>query len=189
MPSESVLFLNTHLVPTIDLFFGLGTSFQTSFLSNSFSSSCIAVTQSASLSASSTFLGSSFDRKLWYKHSFWVALLVFTPASGSPIIKSGVWLLDHFLAGGKLFLELDASPGLRLSSREPVSVETPPEMLLSLSEIPSELAPESVSDVFSPSEFWIILVWEESRCCSPSTVASSRFSTGFKGISGSDIPS
>ena len=54
-PSESVLFLNTHFVPTIDLFFGLGTSFQTSFLSNSFISYHITVTQSTFLSTSSTF--------------------------------------------------------------------------------------------------------------------------------------
>lgn len=108
MPSLSVLFLNTHLVPIIDLPFGLSTRVHTLFLSNSSSSSCIAGIQSASSRASFTFFGSIWDRKQWYKHAFAVNLLVFTPLSGSPIIKYGGWLFLHLLASVSRLLESDA---------------------------------------------------------------------------------
>jgi hypothetical protein len=59
---SSCLLRNTHFVPTT-FWLGCGTKCHTSFLVNLLSSSCIATTQSGSLSASSIMYGSIEDTK------------------------------------------------------------------------------------------------------------------------------
>ena len=128
MPFSSILFLNTHLVSIRFFPLGLGTSFQTLFLSNWFSSSCIAKIQSRSNKASSTFFGSSLKRKLLYRHSSWFSLLVWTLEETSPIMSSNGWSFVHFLCWGRLALDEEASL-LSWCVIEFWLLETPPEFV------------------------------------------------------------
>ena len=105
--SSSSFFLNTHQMPITVLSFVLGISFSVICLSIRLSSSCFAITQSGSIRASSTFLGSSSDRNPKIKHSFSVAPIVTHP-SGSPRTKSQGWSLLHTLSLGRFILEVSS---------------------------------------------------------------------------------
>ena len=127
--SSSSFFLNTHQMPIAVLSFVLGISFSVICLSIWLSSSCFAITQSGSIRASSTFLGSSSDRNPRIEHSFSVAPIVTHP-SGSPRIKSQGWSLLHTLSLGRFILEVSSDFASRcwLWLLDPSSA--PPEMLL-----------------------------------------------------------
>ena len=127
--SSSSFFLNTHQMPIAVLSFVLGISFSVICLSIRLSSSCFAITQSGSIRASSTFLGSSSDRNPRIEHSFSVAPIVTHP-SGSPRIKSQGWSLLHTLSLGRFILEVSSDFASRcwLWLLDPSSA--PPEMLL-----------------------------------------------------------
>src|SRR6266498_3494619 len=85
----SSLFLNTHLVLMMFLPFGLSTSSHTSFLVKLFNSSCIAMTQSYSCKASSTFLGSIQETKATcLQKDAWYQERVFTPWERLPMMRS-----------------------------------------------------------------------------------------------------
>src|SRR3954454_1816281 len=90
MPLSSTLFLKTHLVPMMLLSpLGLGTNFQTLFLSNSSNSSCIALIQSGSFMASLMFFGSCKETKHCIVHRVCKPDLV---------LDSRIWLGGWFLA-------------------------------------------------------------------------------------------
>ena len=90
---------------------------------------CLAITQSGSIRASSTFLGSSSDRNPRIEHWFSVAPIV-TDLSGSPRTKSQGWSLLHSLSLGRFILEVssDSASKCWLWLLDPSSA--PPEMLL-----------------------------------------------------------
>jgi len=86
--NSSNLFMNTHLVPIIDLSLGRGTRYQTLFLLNCCSSSYIAVTQSESARVSCTLFGSMLDRKAQKAQKILSLDLVCTSVLMSDIIWS-----------------------------------------------------------------------------------------------------
>ncbi|KAL2946035.1 hypothetical protein AAZX31_U011200 [Glycine max] len=107
-PSSLVLFLKIHLVPITLVPSGLGTSSQTSFLLNCSNSSCIALIQNSSVSASFTFLGSILETKHEFETISTSLDLVVTPLFGSPIISSLgciFWILVEDLLSGWLMFD------------------------------------------------------------------------------------
>ena len=117
---------------------GLGTSSQTSFLLNCSNSSCIALIQNSSVSASFTFLGSILETKHELETISISLDLVVTPLFGSPIISSLgciFWILMEGLLSGWLMFESSVA-GSEFSAFSPLlaaSATLSPDVLTSSS--------------------------------------------------------
>jgi hypothetical protein len=85
MPFPSCLFLKIHLVPNdITKSLGLSTRVHTLLRLKLLSSSCMAIRQSESSSASYTFLGSTQETKAWWELNLDSCLLLETPLRTLP---------------------------------------------------------------------------------------------------------